>query len=418
MLCEVLGRVQRIRWACEDPSRFSVSRVALMAEHLRRAAIWARDLGCEPEWPFFDVAKHAAALDVRADYRLPDAAVSALPAAVRDLLASMLRFEALRAPPRPDLPHPYEPLLCLLERGGTFRIDGRVIDVGSGHVLGVEMGPYLEREPLVALDAYALDALDGIETPDAPDLSAKPTTWPLLLADRARVLAVARAQLAESLEHAGSCEEEEDRADTISSLILPGCEDHAAILLLEGPEAWAIATRADAALREEALAHLSGAPLHPLHAAWALSHAAVAECAGAPGLAVDADAWLAQIAEAAAEVSHGWMTARMSLLAMIRGASEPLVERLLDRASVRVDGKGALARAFAEAAGAHLHRGEPRAAVHAAFVALVAGFPKAFSDGEETFVDLLLAARVLQARLEGKVDPVGAVDELRARISR
>ncbi|WP_374774245.1 hypothetical protein OG756_15860 [Streptomyces sp. NBC_01310] len=156
------ARLERTDWAGSfDRTR---SRVALMREFLRRSALWAGETG-STEWPFFDIAGR---IDPSA--RIDDESVQSIAEkiglqqpVVLDTLTWALNFAVLSdiRTGLPDLPSPFEPLMLMFERGGTFSLDG------SGHI-EVDMAAMargtveraLERVPL-DLDGTSLDALDA-----------------------------------------------------------------------------------------------------------------------------------------------------------------------------------------------------------------------------------------------------------------
>ena len=159
------ARILAIDWVGSDAH--TRSRVALLREYLRRAALWLERLP-EGAWPFFD----AGALiepSVRADSEVVERVESGLHrpevfATVRESCVWALHFAALRdaAADPGGLPDPYEPLLLMYERGGGFTFDGTgFIQVDF---VGVPKGTprdYRGREPLASLDRADLDRLDG-----------------------------------------------------------------------------------------------------------------------------------------------------------------------------------------------------------------------------------------------------------------
>src|SRR4051812_34686615 len=100
----MLERLQAVDWEQHDLR--TLSRMRLLQEYLRRAAQWAVAVGCESEWPFFDIAR---CLDpaIRADpelvHRLEDhlASNGAQWYARKIGPPSMLHWAALRS--RPDV---------------------------------------------------------------------------------------------------------------------------------------------------------------------------------------------------------------------------------------------------------------------------------------------------------------------------
>jgi hypothetical protein len=141
------------------------SRALLMREYLRRAALWARELGAEPEWPFFDVTEFLAP-GLRADARVEDelerflAGKVPTPSTARTCRGAV-RWAALRqaADRLPDLPDPYEPLLLMYERGGGYSIE-EFIDLYGVMIPHGTLESNLRVEPFLTTDPFTLDALD------------------------------------------------------------------------------------------------------------------------------------------------------------------------------------------------------------------------------------------------------------------
>lgn len=158
------ARIERIDWSASDAAAHRRSRVALLREFLRRSALWSEALGCPTLWPFFDLA-------ARVDPPSPEVEPPrlrpgvALPELVRATLGWMLRWEAIgAAAPGVDLPDPYEPLLVCYERGGAFRREQRLLDVGLAALALGERDEHLHRAALRSLDPAELDRLDGEES--------------------------------------------------------------------------------------------------------------------------------------------------------------------------------------------------------------------------------------------------------------
>lgn len=159
---DLAARLERADWVGSfDRTR---SRVALMREFLRRSALWARATG-STEWPFFDIAERIDPL-ARIDDELVKSIVEKVglqQPVVLDTIKWTLNFAVLSdiRSDLPDLPSPFEPLILMFERGGTFSLDG------SGHI-EVDMAAIprgtveqaLERVPL-DMDGTSLDTLDA-----------------------------------------------------------------------------------------------------------------------------------------------------------------------------------------------------------------------------------------------------------------
>ncbi|HEU4328287.1 MAG TPA: hypothetical protein VFS21_34435 [Roseiflexaceae bacterium] len=164
-----LDRLLAISWR-HEPARES-SNVALLREYFRRAAHWARALNSVEQWPFFDVAARI------------DPAARAAPALV-DLLDAHLRSKQVQErfrqtcawflhwsliADRPEarrfsLLPPYDPLIVMYERGGTFRSEHGFFYVGSAATSRGRPKDYTSAEPFVALDPSVLDAYDAGST--------------------------------------------------------------------------------------------------------------------------------------------------------------------------------------------------------------------------------------------------------------
>ena len=143
------------------------SRVQLMREYLRRAALWAEAVDCTDRWPFFDIA---ACVDpsVRADGVLEDRLSKNFERNpvwpdVKDTSIWALRWAALRAAPGsklPDLEDPFEPLILLYERGGGFNTAHGRIEINLVALPPRDWSEHLSSQPVVALDRSTLDKLD------------------------------------------------------------------------------------------------------------------------------------------------------------------------------------------------------------------------------------------------------------------
>lgn len=161
---QALERLRSLHWSFDfDRER---SYVALMKEYLRRMGLWADALQLTDTTPFFDVA--AAVLP---NMRAPQALVAALNVQVHppSPLVQVTCEWYLHwnfVCDRPEitcfqLPEPYEPLIRMYERHGSFRREHIYIDVG---LTGIAMPPwrvYAKHEPLTNLDDATLDQLDA-----------------------------------------------------------------------------------------------------------------------------------------------------------------------------------------------------------------------------------------------------------------
>jgi hypothetical protein len=166
----MLRRLLRIDWQPDD-TRLR-SHAALVREYLRRAALWAKALGCTEHWPFADFALYFAP-NRRAPLELVeelkrDLATKPLNAVMRETCEYALHWAALQddvnGTPAEEysLPDPYEPLLRLYERGGHFHTEhGFVYILHVGVPAAVKGWQFYDRPAsIVELNDEALDALD------------------------------------------------------------------------------------------------------------------------------------------------------------------------------------------------------------------------------------------------------------------
>src|SRR4051794_36543569 len=134
---ELFERLESVEWEGHDLHTFS--RLLLLDEYLRRAALWASTLGCPEKWPFFDIA---ACVDpsVRADPRLVQETEARLDEAgaswyAQEIAPWMLHWAELKSRgdiALPDLDDPFEPLLIMFERGGGFYSEHGFLTVDTG----------------------------------------------------------------------------------------------------------------------------------------------------------------------------------------------------------------------------------------------------------------------------------------------
>ncbi|UNO40665.1 hypothetical protein [Streptomyces sp. MST-110588] len=154
-------RLERVDWVGSfDRTR---SRVALMREFMRRSALWAQETRCG-EWPFFDVAGRidpAARIDADIVSVIADKIGLQQPV-ITETIEWALNFAVLSdiRTDLADLPSPFEPLVQMYERGGTFSLDSTGhIEVDTAANPKGSVGQALGRVPL-DLDAKSLNALD------------------------------------------------------------------------------------------------------------------------------------------------------------------------------------------------------------------------------------------------------------------
>lgn len=164
----VLERLRAVDWSDVDKAfDHENSRVRLMREYLRRAALWARHCGAEDAWPFFDIAERVdptvrTPADVAAELdELLRTGVG--PFSVETTCRGAVRWAALRAESNTglsDLPDPYEPLLALYERGGGFFIE-EFLDLNGAMIRLGNVESNASATPFLTLAAATLDALDA-----------------------------------------------------------------------------------------------------------------------------------------------------------------------------------------------------------------------------------------------------------------
>jgi hypothetical protein len=166
-----LARLLAVDWKSTQAFEHRRSRVKLMKEYVRRAALWARELGGGKPWPFFDIAALIAP-DVHPPQEMADQLEVLIYDRIgrlwtQDCCRAALRWAALLdsgSPIPAGLPDPYEPLLLMFERGGGFITEHGFIDVDGAAVPRLTMADYLSDEPVLAsLDPGFLDALDALD---------------------------------------------------------------------------------------------------------------------------------------------------------------------------------------------------------------------------------------------------------------
>ncbi|MCT7954077.1 hypothetical protein [Laspinema palackyanum] len=169
-----IDRILAINWEPDDTR--TNSHVALLQEYLRRAALWAEALNCTDEWPFFDVGAHIFP-SVQAEKRYLERLeqhFSQVPFYVTDVIEKTCRWfvqwEGIKHLPevtlvdfwnRP-LPHPYEPLILLYDRGGIFYSEhGFFCFEDAALPRGTWREHWQPESAVCQLDTEALDNLDG-----------------------------------------------------------------------------------------------------------------------------------------------------------------------------------------------------------------------------------------------------------------
>ncbi|WP_406399796.1 hypothetical protein [Streptomyces uncialis] len=161
---DVLTRLRAVEWYEWDKSyAHRRSRGMLMREHMRRAALWAEAYGAPEYWPFFDVAQFAEpdlVLDDEVESELDEFVKTVTPSSIRVLCRAAVRWASVQAKELPDLPHPYEPILIMFERGGGYNIE-EMIDLYGVSVPYGDFPRSLKLEPFMSLDRFVLDTFDS-----------------------------------------------------------------------------------------------------------------------------------------------------------------------------------------------------------------------------------------------------------------
>ena len=154
------GRILSINWQ----QRNSFDRdlhPKLMAEYLRRAALWAKAISpAQPPSPFFDIAERISPT-TRADLDLIEKLLHYLrqfPLNLQEqrVCERALHWSAINNTTEVKqfaLPEPFEPLLVLFEQGGTFRTEHGWIDVDGTGFSSTNWLEYADKSPLLDLDS-------------------------------------------------------------------------------------------------------------------------------------------------------------------------------------------------------------------------------------------------------------------------
>ncbi|GAB4211616.1 MAG: hypothetical protein OHK0022_46360 [Roseiflexaceae bacterium] len=143
------------------------SNLGLLREYFRRMAHWGRALNCVDQWPFFDVAAQidpAARVDPAIIHLLHER-LQSQPASTRmaQTCEWFLHWSLIAGRPevqRFGLLPPYDPLILMYERGGSFHSEHGFYYVGSAGMSRGLPKDYTSTEPIVPLDPQVLDAYD------------------------------------------------------------------------------------------------------------------------------------------------------------------------------------------------------------------------------------------------------------------
>ncbi len=165
-----LGRLKAVDWepGFDVSLAHARSRATLMHEYLRRAALWAQELGGTTRWPFYDIAGRWAP-----DVDVPTEVAEELEKQIGPHINSWdavpsraaLRWAAMLdagVSIPAHLEDPFEPILVMFERGGGQTTEAGFIDLGGSSVLQKTWRDHLSTEPVTVLDATTLDALDEV----------------------------------------------------------------------------------------------------------------------------------------------------------------------------------------------------------------------------------------------------------------
>jgi hypothetical protein len=149
------------------------SHQALLREYWRRMTHWAEALNCREEWPYFDVAAHidpavrASAEEIESlDTHFRHSKTATALWMTRPLQWAV-HWDVLKEKGLDNgfnLPDPYEPIIILYERGGTFALDGDGMTIYITDISGVikpQWRDYHHFRPYTELDEAALDQLDA-----------------------------------------------------------------------------------------------------------------------------------------------------------------------------------------------------------------------------------------------------------------
>lgn len=159
------SRILRITW--QENNEKIKSHVALLREHLRRMALWAKVLGCTDEWPFFDVTAY-----LKTTVEVPPSQMATL----RNHLVKFglsnhiiktcewslcwAKLNETSQPTRFLLPAPYDPLLLMYERGGVFFTEHGFFQIGLASFPRRSWNNYDRQAAIVELDEVMLNQLD------------------------------------------------------------------------------------------------------------------------------------------------------------------------------------------------------------------------------------------------------------------
>jgi hypothetical protein len=163
---QALERLLNIKWKFD--AKRSRSHCLLMAEYLRRAVLWAQALQVADYWPFFNIAAVVAPNE-----RVSESSINGLKEQMEQWPTSFmvkqtcifyLQWAYVKDLPsivRLQLPDPFEPLILLYERGGSFTTEHGFINIGMAGIPVIDWKQYNSPVAKVELNHEALNQIDA-----------------------------------------------------------------------------------------------------------------------------------------------------------------------------------------------------------------------------------------------------------------
>jgi hypothetical protein len=156
------ARLSAITWERRGDKAWS--KAVLLKEYFRRAAQWADRHACDSRVPFFDIAA-CVNPDARAAKHVIDEVLATVAAGgggwnAKQVTPFILHWAALNAEDRQTLPDPFEPLILLFERGGTFHTEHGEVNLEWKSVRMAGWRKRANDPPAADLTPEALDAID------------------------------------------------------------------------------------------------------------------------------------------------------------------------------------------------------------------------------------------------------------------
>ncbi|WP_218082111.1 hypothetical protein [Anthocerotibacter panamensis] len=160
-----IKRILTINWEQNDSRQ--ESHVALLQEYLRRITLWTDALDAE-NWPFFDIAEF---FDLHSEIelaRFPDLKQQLMKLPCPNTMALTCEWYIHWAliMDRPEvvqlaLPAPYDPLILMYERGGSFYSEHGCFHIAYTRFPRYAPRHYRNLSPIVELIEEALDKVDA-----------------------------------------------------------------------------------------------------------------------------------------------------------------------------------------------------------------------------------------------------------------